>query len=201
MTNYYKENIVEDIDVRILRHPEFLDWYMLVEDILKNDEFQKRKLFMHHPNLSVWDHSIYVSFKSYLAAGMLHANRRNAAIAGLLHDFYPQAWISTPDIEELDGGIYALKMKQKTKLFEKHGFVHAKEASENYLKYFPELENEVITNSIKRHMFPLTPVPPKYLEGWIVTMVDKVNSTGEVLQLNKIPAKTKKVFVTIFHRN
>ena len=33
--------------------------------------------------------------------------------------------------------------------------------------------NEKIKNSIERHMFPLTIIPPKYLEGWIVSMADK----------------------------
>ena len=55
-----------------------------------------------------------------------------------------------------------------------------KAAAENYIKYFPEYENKRITNSIKRHMFPLNIVPPRYKEGYIVTMVDKFNSFKEL---------------------
>ena len=35
---------------------------------------------------------------------------------------------------------------------------------------------------IKKHMFPLTLVPPKYLESWIVCWIDKKCSTRETLQ-------------------
>ena len=45
-----------------------VEYYNIVKDILKNDEFQKRKLFMHHHNISVWEHSILVSFKSFVVA-------------------------------------------------------------------------------------------------------------------------------------
>ena len=33
--------------------------------------------------------------------------------------------------------------------------------------------NRIIINSIRRHMFPLNIIPPRYTEGWIVTMMDK----------------------------
>ena len=33
--------------------------------------------------------------------------------------------------------------------------------------------NNKIDNSILRHMFPLNFIPPKYLEGWIICLVDK----------------------------
>ena len=36
-------------------------------------------------------------------------------------------------------------------------------------------------NIILRHMFPLTPVPPKYKEGWVVTLCDKYCATRELL--------------------
>ena len=35
---------------------------------------------------------------------------------------------------------------------------------------------------IKKHMFPMTLVPPKYLESWIVCWIDKKCSTRETLQ-------------------
>ncbi len=45
---------------------------------------------------------------------------------------------------------------------------------------------------IKKHMFPLTPIPPVHIESWIVCIADKICSAGETLN----PAR--KVFS--FHK-
>ena len=58
---------------------------------------------------------------------------------------------------------------------------------ENAYKYFPELMNERIANIIERHMFPLTGIPPKYKEGWIITYVDKKVSLDIVLNIKALP--------------
>lgn len=181
--NYYSKNILKSIDPSVILHPEFDEWFLIVESILLSDEFQKRKLFMHHHNMSVWDHSILVSFKSFLVSKRYNANPRICAIAGLLHDFYTQAWISTPEILKLDNGAYAQNLGKKKPFWKMHGFTHAKDASINYIKYFPELENKKITNSIKHHMFPLTIIPPRYKEGFIITIIDKLNSCRELPSL------------------
>ena len=36
--------------------------------------------------------------------------------------------------------------------------------------------NKKVENIILRHMFPLNKIPPKYLEGWLVTFADKAVS-------------------------
>lgn len=189
--NYYDDNLIATIDPSVVLHPMFDEWLLIVEDILLSDEFQKRKLFMHHHNLSVWDHSILVSFKAYIVASYFAADQRVCAIAGLLHDFYSQAWISTPEIEALDDGKYAKLMKQKKKFFKLHGFTHALDASKNYIKFFPELENKKITNSIRRHMFPLNIIPPRYKEGYIITIIDKWNSVHELPSIKVVPVMVK----------
>ncbi len=180
MTTYYDDDVMSYIDNSILLSPLFDEWFKIVEPILKNDEFQKRKLFPHHHNMSVWEHSILVSFKSYKVSKRFKVNSINCAIAGLLHDFYPWSWMYNEALEELDNGKYLIEVWTKHPLFKRHGFTHAKAAAENYIKYFPEYENKRITNSIKRHMFPLNIVPPRYKEGYIVTMVDKFNSFKEL---------------------
>ena len=72
------------------------------------------------------------------------------------------------------------KVGVKTKFFKQHGFVHGREASINYIKYFPNLSDDIITNSIKYHMFPLVR-PPKYKVGWVITLYDKINAIKELL--------------------
>ena len=36
---------------------------------------------------------------------------------------------------------------------------------------------------IKRHMFPITLIPPKYLESWIVDLVDDYSAVNERLSV------------------
>lgn len=199
--NYYNDNLIDDIDYSVVLSPFFEEWLSIVKDILLHDEFQKRKLFMHHKNMSVWDHSILVSFSSFMMAKYFNADKRVCAIAGLLHDFYSQAWIRTPEIEALDNGKYAQSLKVKKTLFKMHGFTHAKDAAINYVKYFPELEDKKITNSIKRHMFPLNIIPPRYKEGFIITLVDKWNSVHELPDLKTVNTVVKhKLFNYLFNR-
>lgn len=187
MIAYYDKDVVSYIDPFITRNPFFAEWYEIVEEILLSDEFQKRKLFFHHHEMTVWDHSTLVSFKAFLYAKTFKADIRVCAIAGLLHDFYPWTWIYNEELEELDDGIYLEEVKTKHSLFKKHGFTHAKAAALNYVKYFPQLENKKITNAIKRHMFPLNIVPPRYKESYIVTLVDKINSVHELPSIKVVP--------------
>ncbi len=134
------------------------DYLSIVYPILKNKEFNRRKSYHHHENRSVFAHSLLVSIRSYKIAKSLGLDYKTAAIAGLLHDFYDNDWqLAT----------------KKPPIRKAHGFRHAKEALANSKKNFPELMNKKIENSILRHMFPLNFIPPMYLEGWIICLVDK----------------------------
>ena len=73
------------------------------------------------------------------------------------------------------------------KLFEKHGFVHARQAAENAWKYFPEYMDKKREDIILRHMFPLNIRPPKYIESWIVTMSDKYVSMEVIKDVKHLP--------------
>lgn len=128
---------------------------------MHDKEFQKRKKFEHHYNESVYEHSLRVSFDSYCIAKKYKLDYKSVAIAGLLHDFYYKPW--QENIE-------------KVPLLKKHGFVHAEQAMNNAKKHFPKIMNDKIENSILRHMFPLNKMPPKYLEGWLIILVDKADS-------------------------
>ncbi len=143
------------------KQDKFVEWNDIVKSILENEEFQKRKTFHHHGNTSVYEHSVKVSKKAYSLAKLLHVNCKDAAIAGLLHDFYTTPWQEDTTIRPF---------------FQKHGFTHARIALENSRKHFPNLLNKKIENAIVRHMFPLNITPPKYLVGYIVTIADKICS-------------------------
>lgn len=144
------------------------DFLEIIKEILNNNEFKRRKGFKHHGDISVYDHSLKVSYLAYrMSKKFKNIDSRSVAIGGLLHDFYFKDWQS---------------YKEKRPFLKKHGFVHAKEALENAEIYFPEMLNDKVRNIILRHMFPLNKVPPKYKEAWIVSLADKIVSLETVLQ-------------------
>ena len=198
--DYYNEQVIDDIDPIIVNNPMFEEWFQIVETILRNDEFQRRKLFPHHHDMSVWDHSIFVSFRSFVTGGIFHCDKRVCAIAGLLHDFYPLAWLYDEELAKLDGGKYMERLSRKEPLFKRHGFTHGKEAAENYIKFFPELEDKRITDAIEKHMFPLTIRLPKYKESFIITLVDKTNSVHELPSPMVVPKMIKKSVVKVINK-
>lgn len=183
--NYYNKDVYNDLEA-INKCTYFNEWFKIVEPILLHDEFQRRKLFLHHES-SVWDHCIQVSFKSFLVAKFYNLDTHVAAVAGLLHDFYPQAWQYSEELYNLDPSYLSRYMKKHKGLKELHGFVHGREAAINAQKFFPDLVNKKILDSIKYHMFPLTIIPPHYLEGWIVSSMDKKVSASVFKDVKELP--------------
>lgn len=90
-----------------------------------------------------------------------------------MHDFYYDDW---------------QVVKRKSSFFQLHGFTHAREAVNQSYHVFPQLMNKKIENIIKRHMFPLNIVPPRYKESWLITFIDKYCS----LEILKYPKSWKK---------
>lgn len=141
-----------------MTHIEKNEYYHIIHEVLKSDEFQKRKQYCHHGNITVYEHSLRVSKLSYVMAKKLKKDYKTAALAGLLHDFYYHPWQEN---------------RTKEKFFQAHGFTHAKEARLNAYSFFPELMNDRIEDAILKHMFPLNKGVPRYVESWIVTLADK----------------------------
>lgn len=137
---------------------EFIEY---ITPIIENEEYQKRKKYMHHENLSVYDHSMQVAYLSFKFAKKHKLNVKDIVIGAMLHDFYYKPWQDN---------------KEHVKFFKQHGFVHAGQALENSRKEFPELLNPMIEDIIVKHMFPLNIRPPKYKESWVVTAMDKKTS-------------------------
>lgn len=145
-----------------LKDKEYLD---IVNKILTNKEFLKRKKYMHHGKKTVYEHSLEVSYLSYKVAKKIKFNYKETAIGGLLHDFYYEDWH---------------KVKYQKNIFKKHGFIHAKEALENSKIHFNNILTKRIENIILRHMFPLNIVPPRYKEAWLVSIIDKIVSLNVI---------------------
>ena len=138
------------------------EYLYIIDHILKNNEFQKMSTIKHH-NTTRMNHSLKVSYYSYKIAKSLRLDYEDVARGGLLHDFY---------IEEIRK---CNKIKDKILLFSTK---HPSEAVMNASNNFELSEKEI--NIIKSHMFPVDYRIPKYAESWIVSLVDKVLSFGEV---------------------
>lgn len=128
-------------------------YYDIVLDILNNKDYKEIDNCIHHGK-SRLDHCLKVSYYSYKISSFLKLNYKDAAVGGLLHDFFLT--------EHYD---------KKNKV--NSTFTHPKKALENSDAIFNinEIEKDIIIS----HMFPIIPKNiPKYAESWIVSLVDKM---------------------------
>ncbi|WP_409022666.1 HD domain-containing protein [Dellaglioa sp. P0083] len=131
-----------------------------VGDLLAKPEVQRLSEYTQHHFSTRLEHSISVSYDSYRIAKRLHLNAKATARAGLLHDLFYYDWRTT----KFDRGT--------------HAWIHPRIAIRNAEKLttLSDLEKDIIM----KHMWGATVAPPKYPEGYIVTMVDKYEATSEV---------------------
>lgn len=129
------------------------EYYDLIKDILNDENFRKLDSIEHH-GTSRLQHSLRVSYYSYVISKKLRLHSKEVAKAGLLHDFFMS-------YEDRSGKERFLST-----------FIHPKYAAANANKYFDisDLEYDII----RTHMFPLNLAIPKYSESWLVSIIDKI---------------------------
>ncbi len=125
----------------------------IVNYILENKEFNKLKQIEHH-GLTRYDHSLRVSYYSYRVAKFLKLDYKQVARGALLHDFF----------------LSDKKRTLKDRFIST--FTHPKKAEKKAREVFNITDKEA--DMIKGHMFPLNIAVPKYIESWVVNVVDKV---------------------------
>jgi len=138
-------------------------------DILHSRNFNRMKEYIQHGDMTVNAHVMNVARISVAFTDKLHipCNRRELIRGALLHDYFLYDW-HIPDKEHPH---------------RLHGFFHPAAALRNASREYNLTERE--KNIIQRHMWPLTVVPPRYREAWIVTTADKWCSLLETLHLRK----------------
>jgi len=129
------------------------DFLNIIENMLNTPDIQNLKSFKHHYGSTRLNHCISVSYYSYCICKFLHLDYKSVARAGLLHDLF----------------LYDCESKTTRPKF--HIYTHPKVALENSKKLFNLNKKEC--DIILKHMWPITFIPPKYLESYIVTFVDK----------------------------
>ncbi len=135
----------------------------IIAFLSENTRFDETKNFIQHGNTSVYTHVISVAKKSIEIAEKynLDVDMDSMIRGALLHDYFLYDWH--------DG--------KKERWI--HGFTHPMKAYKNAKS---ELNlNRLERDIIIKHMFPLTIIPPRYLESWIVTCADKYVSAVETV--------------------
>lgn len=123
-----------------------------VRDLLDSPEVQSMRSIRHHPGMSCYDHSVFVSYVAFRLARRWKLDYRAAARAGLLHDLYlydPRDKSAHPGSQCFDHPRAAARnAEQVTKLSDKE------------------------RNIILSHMWPLGGALPRSLEALLVDLVD-----------------------------
>lgn len=137
----------------------------LVGDLLENGAVRSMGSFIQHGDITCLEHSLYVSFLSYLACKRLGLDFRSAARGALLHDFFLYDW---HDHAPEEGP---------------HGIVHPRISLRNAEARF-EL-NRLERQIIRRHMWPVTLLPPTSPEAIVVCAVDKYCAVRETARFGR----------------
>ena len=126
----------------------------IIKDIVENDTVQQMRNFRQHYDTSCFEHCYKVALISYIICKKLNLDYISAARAGMLHDLFLYDWrIREPGRKRF------------------HAFHHPRIALNNSLKIFSLNKKE--QDIILKHMWPITVIPPKSMEAFIITFVDK----------------------------
>jgi len=136
----------------------------VAEPIINHPIYMKLKDYKHHDG-TIYEHCIAVALTAYKIGLKLNLNLEDIIKGSLFHDFFLYDWRD--------------KYDAPTKY---HGLTHPKEAYNNAQKYFGPL-SPVVKDIILKHMWPLTPLPPRYFESLLVSFVDKSIASKEMINL------------------
>lgn len=144
------------------------EFYTIIRDIVKSQEFCRMKRYRHHVKSNVYAHSIRVAYLCY-RHHKKHCTKidlREFVRGALLHDYYLYDWHD---------------MTRGNRL---HLFTHPKKALANALRRYPNL-TPFQRDMIRHHMFPITLCPPHTRAGWLVCFYDKVAAFGDYFDRKK----------------
>ena len=136
----------------------------LLIKVAAGTELLRMDAYIQHGDTSTLWHSIAVAYFSFLLARRLrlHCQWRSLICGALLHDYFLYDW----------------HIPVKGRRF--HGFTHPGEALQNARRDWQV--DAIQRDIIMKHMFPLTPRPPRFRESGLVCLVDKGCSLAETFR-------------------
>lgn len=137
-------------------------------DILASDNFRKTKNHVQHGTMSVSSHCISVARHSLAISRWLRikCHQRELVRGALLHDYFLYDWHD----------------REHSNPLRLHGFFHPGVALKNASAEYRLSTRE--KDIIRKHMWPMTVIPPRCREAWIVTLADKYCSLLETLRIH-----------------
>lgn len=147
---------------------EAKEFFDCISDLYPTPQVQSLQQYEQHLQINRLDHITSVAYISYLVCRRLGLRYREATRGAILHDLFYYDW------------------RDKNSHPRPHGYLHPGIALNNARELCGDKLTEREANTIKRHMFPLTPIPPRYAEGLVVSMADKYCATWE-LYLSLLP--------------
>lgn len=145
-------------------HPEKMvgtEFMECIADLYYKPEVQGLKEFEQHLEINRLQHITSVSYLSYFMCKKFSLDWHTAARGGILHDLFYYDW------------------REDDRSHRPHGYLHPGFALNNARELCGPLDKKT-ENIIIRHMWPLTPVPPKYKESLIVSLADKYCAAKEL---------------------
>lgn len=138
------------------------EFYECIRDIMEHPVVLLMKKFPHHCDTNCYQHCMNVAYYNYQICKVLGLDAKAAARAGMLHDLFLYDWRE-----------HAAKTGDRF-----HGLTHPKVALRRAEKYFDL--NDMEKDIILKHMWPLTIIPPKYFESYIICLTDKYCGACEI---------------------
>jgi uncharacterized protein len=145
---------------KTLLETQFID---TARPLLELPEVAKLSQCNHHRGKTRLEHVKEVAYLSFLWGKRLSLDCDAIVRGALLHDLFYYDWLH-----------------EGPRL---HGFRHHNIALRNARKITPLTEKEA--DIIKKHMWPLTVVPPRYMESLVVSLVDTFCSARDYLNVKK----------------
>lgn len=140
-------------------------FHEILREVCLNTRIIESRQYMQHGNTSVLEHSIIVAYISYRLAVKLKlpVKHRELIRGALLHDYFLYDWHVMDKSHRL------------------HGFHHPFTALRNAEKdlTLTRIEKDII----KKHMFPLTLIPPRHIESLVVCLADKFCAACETFYI------------------
>ena len=138
-------------------------FFAFARRVVDAGRLREEALYVQHGTTSTLLHSLAVAHRADgIARGLGLGGARLVEIrrAGLLHDYYLYDWHTPEPWHRL------------------HGLRHPGFALRNARRDYPDLTLRE-ADAIVHHMFPLTPLPPHFGVGWVVTLADKLCASYE----------------------
>lgn len=139
---------------------EFFD---IIKEIYFSEEVQGLARYPQHSSINRLDHITGVAYLTYCEARRRGLDYRAATRGAVLHDLFYYDW------------------HDSSWSHRPNGYRHPGFALVNARILCGEALSEVEENIILRHMWPLTPIPPKYKESWLLVFTDKYCAGREML--------------------